>query len=164
MKVLGFILVTGALSLCGFLRCAELNRRVRELYALRTDLVHAEEGVCRLLLPMSEAFRMEEDVLPLFSACAKEMDAGCTPYEAWENAMDATLKESALCASDVEVLMRFGQGLSSVDTEGQAQNFSIFRLSLDDQIRDAEEKNRRLGKLYRSGGVLLGVMIGLFLW
>ena len=164
IRVVGMVLLVLGSSLFGFGKAWELKERVRELQEIQTALLKIETAVCRFSLPLCEAFRQAGADIPLFSEAATFMEEGALAKEAFDRALDGYLPTSHLVGADVALLERFRDGLSAPDTDGQTKNFAIVKADLARQIESASEAEEKQGRLYRSGGVLAGLMLGLILW
>lgn len=165
MKLIGFLLVVLGSAAFGCLEAYSLRLRHTELLDAEQSFVRLESEVCQMLRPLPEALRRsgtgrsEE----LFLVAAEGIESGKDAARAWGEALDEWLKTHHLTLRDAEVLERFGEGINAEDTEGQKKNISLLRTLLSAQANEAEEASKKQGKLYGSGGVLVGLMIGIIL-
>ena len=165
IKLLGFLLVTVGSGMFGFSQVFDLKARLKELLDMEQSFLRLESEICRMERPLPEALclagiGMAEE---LFGEAAKGIEGGKSAFPAWEDALEQCTKRWHLNLKDAEVLVRFGEGMSAEDTEGQAKNLQVIRTLLQVQAEDAREQVEKQGKIYGSGGILVGLMIGIIL-
>lgn len=165
LKALGAFLCLIGGALWGMERTKFLALREKELFELSRSAETLSGLVCRFLEPLPEALRRAEgDTLSIFSGAAEKIESGMSAGDAFSFALDQEMPYLHLAPDETECLYRFSHGLSAVDTVGQKQNFEMLFEELKRQSEIAHEERIKKGKLYRVGGVLLGGLLGLFLW
>ena len=76
--------------------------------------------------------------------------------EAWTNSIEnANLN---LNKEDKEILKNLGKMLGKTDTEGQISEIDITSTFIDTQIQKAEEEKKKNEKLYKSLGIITGLV------
>ncbi len=165
IKLLGFILVTVGCTVFGFSRAGEMTKRCRELRDMEQGFRRMEQEICRLMRPLPEALRLSGIGISgeVFPKVAERIEWGETPSLSWASALEDVGKDTHWEVEDTETLLRFGENLDAEDTEGQMKNFTMIQSLLGERIRMAEAECAREGKIYRSGGLLVGLMIGIIL-
>lgn len=165
IKIIGFILVTLGSAVFGFSQAADMKLRALELRDIAQGFSRLEGEVCHMQRPLPEALYASgigasEEV---FRETATGIEEGKTPQKAWEDALERSVPAYHMNLKDIEVLLRFGENLSAEDTQGQAKNLTMMKSLLEERIAEAEAVGAREGKIYRSGGILVGLMIAIIL-
>ncbi|WP_249281936.1 stage III sporulation protein AB [Ligaoa zhengdingensis] len=113
------------------------------------------ENIVRRLTSVSDA-------LPFLTACAEYTQKG----EPFPNAWRQALKEapSGLDEEDVKILRKLGLTLGAVDLDGALSELDYAKFALGKRYEEARERQRKLGGLYRTLGVLAGFAIVIVLF
>lgn len=77
--------------------------------------------------------------------------------EAWDKAIDETILN--LNKEDKEVLKYLGKLLGKTDTTGQINEIDLTSSFIDKQIEEAEMEMKKNGKMYKTLGIVTGVLI-----
>ena len=165
LKGMGALLFLLGGFLWGRERDGCLTLRVRELSGLLRGAEALTSLICRFSEPLPTALRAAEgERMTLFSEAAQRIEAGERAGEAFSAAVAEEFPYLHLTAEDAECLYRFAEGLSAADREGQERNLAMLRAELGRLLSEAREAREKKGRLYRAGGLLLGGLLGLFLW
>ena len=133
--------------LCTVIGC--LLRRTAFLVGYRCDDVYA---VCAEL-------KRDSELSPLtFVQLLPESYEGGTDFRAfWENAV----KSEDFCSDEEEILLRLGTVIGRSDSASQLDSIRALEVSLAEVETRRRESYLRKGRLYRSVGLLFGVMAGI---
>lgn len=81
--------------------------------------------------------------------------------EAWENCIqeaDISIKQE-----DKDILKKLGQLLGQTDVEGQVSEIEVTQNFLDMQIKKAEEEKNKNQKMYKTLGIVIGLVFVIIL-
>lgn len=166
VKLIGGILVIAACSLWGIAVSNKYGRRPRELKNLRTSLQLLETEVIYGANPLPYAFssiaNKLEGILKQFYFTASQnliLRQYSSVRDAWSDAIEKVLADTAFNKTDMELLRGFGNILGSSDREDQQKHFKLFYAQLKHHEDIAEEERRKNEKMYKSLGFLSGLVL-----
>ena len=91
-------------------------------------------------------------------------DEGETAYQLWAAALDGIKAKSFLAAEDFSVLDGFGKTLGYLDKQMQ-QNAIDFAVSyIDEKVTAFQTASGKSKRMYRSLGIICGLLITVVLW
>lgn len=162
MVLLGKCLVLGGMTLLGLRHAGELRRRVQCLGAFLGAVERAQRELAFSLPPVEELLgRMGEGLwAPVgawFSGCCaafRERREECLE-EIWTRRLRE--EELPLREEDMELLNGLGGLLGRFDGESQEKALGQLHVRLEEQLAGAREDAKRLGKVYGTLGVTLGL-------
>ena len=167
---IGFGLVLAACTAWGWERAAELARRPGELRVLRSALQALESEIGFGVTPLPQACQRIAGLYPepaatLFRAAAVALGPprSRTAAAAWEEAVEAMARHSALTGEDRDILRALAPYLGATDREDQIRHLRLAMHRLEAAEAAARDLDQRWGRLYRYGGALAGALIGLLL-
>ena len=82
---------------------------------------------------------------------------------AWTNAVNECSTKLSLKDADKDILMTLGKNIGRTDTDDQIKNIKYIKSMIAEQEKQAQSEYRRFGKMYRNGGVLVGLLIVIML-
>ena len=134
-------------ELCAVIGC--LLRRTAFLVGYRSDDVYA---VCAEL-------KRDSELAPLtfLQLLPAEYERGSDFRACWENAVIS----AHYCSDDESLLLRLGRIIGRSDSASQLDSIRALEVTLADLERRRRESYLRKGRLYRSVGLLFGVMAGI---
>ncbi|MBR2283633.1 MAG: stage III sporulation protein AB [Ruminococcus sp.] len=163
LRLTAAVLLTIAGTLWGWSRAAGLDRRLvicREAEMLlqscdylirsRADDVYA---ICREL-KRGSGFGS----LSFISQLPDAFIPGHAFSDDWRNAVSG---QDDMPPELSGLLIRFGSALGTSDITGQLSAIAVFSEELSHMTAGSEEDRRRLGRLYRTVGILTGMMAGI---
>jgi stage III sporulation protein AB len=165
MKLIGALIIVIATTGLGFSYARRLSERPKQLrhlkYALQTLEAEIMFGhtplreACRRLAlqtpkPISEIFHHFTEVL---------MEQGANVKTSWEKTLKMVWKDLALSQPEYEILIQFGTTLGQHDREQQQKQIRLTLTHLEREEADARDKQTRYEKMYKSLGVLAGLLI-----
>lgn len=101
--------------------------------------------------------------LPFSSACLCLYEQGMVFPSAWEESLQ-TENLNALTMEDRQILADLGNVLGSTGLQGQIDQLNLLQSRLKSQREMASQRYAINGKLYRSLGLLGGLLIVILLW
>ncbi len=165
LKILGSFLVIAASSFLGYVLSADCSKRPQELRAMQAMLHMLENEIAYLSSILSEAFEKlcksnPGRVSVFFEATACNLkDGTMSGAEAWSAAVKDNLRKTSLNSEDAQILLSFGNMLGSSDLEGQIKNIRLTLEQLKLQEQKAEDNKKRYETMYRTLGIMGGIML-----
>jgi stage III sporulation protein AB len=166
IKFMGAIMIISVCVYAGFRSADRLKKRSVYLRNILTALNILETEIefgGKQLKKAFETLDKSSDTRGIFRLAAEKTEA-LGIKRAWSEAVNEKKTELCLCDDDTEALTALGTRLGMTDTENQIKNISYVRELLTAQQETAEGEYKRLGRLYRSGGVLGGLFLVLILF
>ena len=171
MQLLGAGVVVAGAAALGFHYAAVQGERVQDLLALKRALLILSSEIEYLRTPLPAASlnigtRAERWAGSLFTRFGEILTdgEGETAYRAWLAALDGAKPDTALTPEDFTVIENFGKTLGYLDKQMQ-ENAIAYTVAYIDETSAAlqaqADKNR---KMYRSLGVIGGLMLAVILW
>ncbi len=161
LKLLGMVLLflgsagTGLLLSKGLARRTELLQLIeRLLLTLSNDLRYQKTPTLRLLREIGQ----DESYAKLqFLSAFEEPTAKIAPIsQLWDSALK---KQMGLQNEELELLRETGRILGASDSESQVNALTLQQKKLELIITEAAQKQQTQGKLFRSMGVLCGLLL-----
>ena len=133
--------------LCSVIGC--LLRRTAFLVGYRCDDVYS---VCAEL-------KRDSELAPLtfLQSLPESYDGGADFRECWENAVRA----ANICTDEESICLRLGAIIGRSDSASQVTSIRSLEVNLAEIEKRRSEAYLRKGRLYRSVGLLFGVMAGI---
>lgn len=156
LRIIGAAMIIFAGSMIGFLKSDRLKKReecidriISGLNLLETDISYGKTDLYGALFAIGEAHN-----IGMFKTMAKNLSKdgikGATRL--------ALEKEEFLLQRDKAPIFTLGDNLGQTDSKTQSGAIKRAVLSLSEGKKNAQEEYARLGKLYRSCGVLGGIL------
>lgn len=156
-------LACGAMGL-GLGAIAHLDGRVKDLRSLLVGLECVQRELSWKLAPLPDALNLAAQQCQgapgeFFNLCAHGAQnlRGRTFAQVWQQAGEAS--QMRLEQLDVELLDALGSVLGQYDGESQRQALEHTREQLEEQLAQACEQRRRLGRVYGALGVTAGAVL-----
>ncbi|AUS08526.1 stage III sporulation protein AB [Laceyella sacchari] len=166
MKLIGGLLVILATSWLGFTFAGRVRDRPKQLRQLRSYLAILKTEIEYGTRPLAEACaniasQEETAVSRLFQASADQLlkGDGSSTYECFRRAIEQEWQRTALQQSEQTVLLQLCQVLGSSDRQDQAHHLTMACNQLELEENRAREEQDRYEKMYKTMGVLTGVLL-----
>lgn len=159
LRLCGGLCVFLAMSYCGFYFSGRLKKRRDFLVAIADALMFIQSEIEFGRFDLKNIFIRINDSAALcnfFGRCA-ELTEDNTIQNAWINAVEECKDKAYLKQSDTDTLLQLGRQIGMSDVVGQKAAIKRTVTHLDQYAKSADEDYQRLGKPYRSCGILLGV-------
>lgn len=157
VRALGAIMIGCSCGYFGFRMSASLKNRVKALSDISASLEMLESEIAFSVNKLKKSF-LRIDRSGLFTCAAEKMDKDGIG-KAWADAVSENKARLCLTDSDADILLTLGVNIGKTDTQDQIRNIRYVKTLINGQERQAENEYNRFGKLYRSGGILVGLMI-----
>lgn len=165
-QVLGSTLVLISSSLLGFYYSKSYKRRTDDLRTLKKALILLRGEINYSLSPMPEALedistRFDHEIADFFKSIAEELNLnlGKTLTEVWKKNAEEILKRTYLSQLDIKNIMMFSENIGYLDKEMQNNNINLLLEQIDEEIKLSMENDTKYNRLYRSLGVLGGILV-----
>ncbi len=93
--------------------------------------------------------------LPFVKACANQCKMGVAFPNAWRKALAET--PTSMDDEDLRILYHLGSVLGAVDLDGALSEIDYAQFVLKERHKEAKARQKQLGGLYQTLGVLAGV-------
>ena len=169
IQVTKYILLLAIFALStaiGLLIAKSYQNRVVELKEFKNILNIMKTKIKFTYEPLAEIFKQiskdnESEVEKIFGQMANQI----TYYQAkdvWENCIqdaDISIKQE-----DKDILKKLGKLLGQTDIEGQISEIEVIENFLDMQIENAEEERKKNQKMYKTLGIVAGLVFVIILF
>jgi stage III sporulation protein AB len=165
-KILGSVLILISSSLIGLYYSKSYIKRSNDLRTFKKALILLRGEINYSLSPMPEALeniskRFDHEIAEFFSSIAEELklNSGKTLTEVWKKKAEEILKRTYLSSLDIKNIMLFSENIGYLDKETQNNNINMLIEQVNEEINITVENDNRYNKLYKSLGVLVGILI-----
>ena len=169
IQVTKYILLLAIFALStaiGLLIAKSYQNRVVELKEFKNILNIMKTKIKFTYEPLAEIFKQiskdnESEVEKIFGQMANQI----TYYQAkdvWENCIqdaDISIKQE-----DKDILKKLGKLLGQTDIEGQISEIEVIENFLDMQIENAEDERKKNQKMYKTLGIVAGLVFVIILF
>ena len=135
VKILGAIMTGFACGYLGFKISFAMKIRAESLNNIITSLEMLESEINFSMNKLKQAFMRVNE-------CSTKL----------------SLKDA-----DKDILMTLGKNIGKTDTDDQIKNIKYIKSMIAEQEKQAQSEYSRFGKMYRNGGVLVGLLIVIML-
>ena len=161
VKILGAIMTGFACGYLGLKISYAMKIRAESLNNIITSLEMLESEINFSMNKLKQAF-MRVDKCGLFKFAAENMDEKGVKT-AWTNAVNECSTKLSLKDAYKDILMTLGKNIGRTDTDDQIKNIKYIKSMIAEQEKQAQSEYRHFGKMYRNGGVLVGLLIVIML-
>ena len=168
MQILKYILLIFIFSLSttiGIVISKMYENRVRELKEFKNILNILKTKIKFTYEPLAEIFKQiskenETNIEKIFGKMANQIKYGQTS-EIWTNCIQEA--DISINQEDKDILKKLGKLLGQTDVEGQVSEIEVTQNFLDIQIEKAEEEKKKNQKLYKTLGIVAGLVFVIIL-
>lgn len=164
MKIIGLMLLFSGCCVVGFQFAQRLGDRVKVLKMYQEILIYIREEIRYAHMELDRIILNIKNRSGLYAVPAvKRMieSVACTGgfSQAWEKTLDDKEIGGVLEKEDLNVLRNFSLTLGQSDTEGQLAHCERYLSQLKRLENAAENERETKGKLYRTLGVIFGILL-----
>lgn len=170
LKLVGASLIIISTTLIGFYFAQKLSDRTKQIRALQMSMQVLETEIVYASTPLLDAFKKmnsvgNEIVIQFFKRIAYYLENldGETTSTCWRKALQDMEPKLALKKDEVEWIRHFGQVVGISDSEDQQKHLRILMTNLQKAEKVAEEEQGKYEKMYRTLGLLSGLVIVILL-
>ena len=166
IKYILLIAIFGLSTGIGILISKSYENRVIELKEFKNILNIMKTKIKFTYEPLAEIFKQiskdnQTNVEKIFGQIANQITYYPTK-DVWENCIqdaDISIKQE-----DKDILKRLGKLLGQTDVEGQISEIEVTQSFLDTQIEKAEEEKKKNQKMYKTLGIVTGLVFVIILF
>ena len=166
VKYILLIAIFGLSTGIGKLISKSYENRVIELKEFKNILNIMKTKIKFTYEPLAEIFKQiskdnQTNVEKIFGQIANQITYYPTK-DVWENCIqdaDISIKQE-----DKDILKRLGKLLGQTDVEGQISEIEVTQNFLDTQIEKAEEEKKKNQKMYKTLGIVTGLVFVIILF
>ena len=168
MQIIKYILLITIFSLSariGLIISKMYENRVLELKEFKNILNIIKTKIKFTYEPLAEIFKQiskdgKTEIEKIFGKMASQLEY-IQVREVWENCIqeaDISIKQT-----DKNVIKKLGNLLGQTDVEGQVSEIEVTQKFLDMQIEEAEEEKKKNQKMYKTLGIVFGLVFVIIL-
>ena len=162
VKYILLIFIFGLSTGIGMLISKSYENRVMELKEFKNILNIMKTKIKFTYEPLAEIFRqISKDNETIFGQMANQITYYHTK-DVWENCIQKS--DISIKQEDKDVLKKLGKLLGQTDVEGQISEIEMTQNFLDIQIEQAEEEKKKNQKMYKTLGVVAGLVFVIILF
>ena len=161
MKYIGILLLFSCSSLFGIYKGSALKNRVLELFEIIKFINKVKLEISYQALTIKEILSSCEDKLPLLQKIKQAYEKN--NQSDINTIINNSENAGSLLKSDTNLLSRFFEILGTTNTEEQIANCNISIIEFEKALVQAKETAKQKQKMYRTLGVLCGLMIAVVL-
>lgn len=167
IKIVGMILIIASTSALGKKLSDNLSYRIRDLEELKKLMIMLRGEIMYNVASVSEGLRRVKSrcgdtFVEMIDKVITELSEhnGKSFSDIWKEGVSALDKSSnSFNKNDMDRLIGFGNDFGSPHKEIQLKSFDMYIDELENTISDARKKNTDNSKMYKSLGVLSGIVI-----
>ncbi|MGG0740091.1 stage III sporulation protein SpoIIIAB [Niallia taxi] len=169
MKIIGAIIILATTSLGGMEIAKSFSERPKQLRQLKSALQSLEAEIMYGHTPLHEAARRLSEQLhqPLSTFfenfSQKLMTEETTVRDAWTTCLDDIWKKTAMKKPELEIMKQFGETLGRHDRASQQKQIMLTLTHIEREEQEARDHQLRYEKMFKSLGVLSGLLIVILL-
>ncbi len=130
-------------------------KRVEALISLTNDFENMIRYRALTIKEMIEETSKSYEILSFI----KNIETDGNIHNSWKNAVLG----SVMGNEEKEIMILFGNSLGTTDINGQISTIKVYRKRLENLYKKISEEYSSKGRMYRSAGVLIGIMAGIML-
>jgi stage III sporulation protein AB len=171
MQIIGALAVTGGAAALGFYYAKKQTERIQDLLEMKKALLILSSEIEYKRTPLPDAAanigkRAARWVVTLFIRFGELLNGAKSEsaFQLWRQALDEAKQDAALEAEDIQIIEDFGKTLGYLDKQMQ-QNAIAYTVGYIDEKNTALQVQADSNKkMYRSLGVIGGLLLAVILW
>ena len=170
MQLLGAVLILVATSWAGFELARNLMERPKQLRQLKVALQSLEAEIMYGHTPLADASKhiakqLDKPLTWFFTTFANKLEKGdVSVKQAWNDSLEEVWKSTAFKSAEIEILKQFGETLGQHDLATQQKHIVLAMTHLEREELDARDKQARYEKMFKSLGILSGLLLVILLY
>ena len=157
VKLIGAVMTGFACGYFGFRLRMNLKTRLVSLTNILTSLEALESEISFSVNKLKKALK-RADTNGLFALAAEKTEK-MGAEKAWKEAVREMAGKLCLCGADCDALNLLAASLGKTDCGDQIKNIRYVKSLVTAQRSQAETEYTKYGKLYSSGGLLVGAFV-----
>ena len=172
IRIIGMMLTLAASAAFGIYMSNLGTFRRKDLLEIKKALLILKSEIEYIASPLPEAManislRVAQPVAGLFDGYATALannTAGKTAYELWLDVIEEHKSSSFMKSEDWEVIGNFGKTLGYLDKQMQVDSIRFTMEYIDAQIGELQESNPKNARMYKSLGIIGGILMVVIFW
>ena len=166
IKIIGSLIVFFSCSAAGIylsskdkFRAEELKEMKRGLMLLKSEISFSQKPLYEAMIEISE--KLSDAVAEIFEDTGRllKYKKVANVSEAWGKTIRNRKSRTYFKAEDIDVFISFGAALGGMDKVCQIENIDVVNTYIDSKVKILMNKNSKDSRLFRSAGVLFGILI-----
>lgn len=170
IKIFGSLLILLACSGAGFLiaqgyinRSKEIRQMQNIVAYIETEIIYGHTPLFTIMKNISE--RENGSISKIFALIAEEMKSNHSSFAlCWKTAFGKLKFLTSLKDREIQIMLHLGSILGQSDRENQQKHLRIALTHLQTEEQNAQEQQYRYEKLFRTLGILTGILIVILLF
>jgi len=170
-SIAGAVALIFSCTAIGFYFAAKEGFRVRDLQEFKKALMILSSEIEHMRAPLPNACaniakRTAKPVSDLFLKFSKQLEenAGETAYQLWTQAMESQKPHAHLADEDWDIIEGFGKTLGYLDKHMQQSAINYAVEYIDDKTASLQTQADKNKRMYRSLGLIGGLLLAIVLW
>jgi stage III sporulation protein AB len=166
IKTIGAIIVFFSCTAAGLFMAAKDKFRAEELVEMKRGLILLKSEISYSSKPLYEAFigiseKLSDVASEIFEDSGRMLKSKkvSSASEAWEKTLKDRKDRSFFIKEDMDAFAALGQTFGGGDKDGQILNIDLSIDYIDRKTDELMKKYSKDGRLFRSAGVLGGILI-----
>ena len=171
LRIIGALAVMVGCTGLGMYYSSREGFRIRELLEFKKALLILSSEIEYMRAPLNIACaniarRTEATISVLFAKFAELLSHGDgeTAYQLWTNAAAAIKGKTFMAEEDLSVLDGFGRTLGYLDKHMQQNAINYTVSYIDEKVASLQIQSGKSRRMYRSLGIIAGLLITVVLW
>ena len=172
IRVLGVLLTLAASTVFGVYMASLGTFRRQDLLEFKKAFLILKSEIEYVAAPLPDAManiaaRVAEPIAQLFEDFAvtlRQNPDGESAYKLWLSAIETHRKATFLNEEDWEVIKSFGKTLGYLDKQMQVESINLANDYIDNQVTELQESSVKNQKMYKSLGVVGGLLLVVVFW
>ena len=172
IRIIGMLLTVASsaalglyLSNLGIFRQKDLLEFKRALLILKSEIEYIATPLPEAMANISEKLRCPMDGLFAdYSKLLKSNAKGESAYHLWQSAIESHKRAMFLKDDDIEIIESFGKTLGYLDKQMQIDSIRNTLDYIDVQVSSLQESNEKNKRMYRSLGLIAGLLLLVVFW
>ena len=169
--IIGALALIGSCAALGFYYAALEGYRVKDLQEIKKALMILSSEIEHMRAPLpiacaNIAKRTKEPISALFANFSSLLtqNQGETAYQLWVQALEIQKPRTFLVAEDWDVVESFGKTLGYLDKQMQQSAIAATVEYIDEKTTSLQAQSDKNKRMYRSLGIIGGLLLAVVLW
>lgn len=164
IKFIICIFIISGCSAAGLIKASAFGARTKELENILEVIKLLQIEIGYRKEPLQKIFSKLYSIkscwfTEVLNVCSINLTNTTNLNEAWHNALNCKMNVCPLEKEDIVILEDLSLGLGKSDTEGQLNLIKPAIERLDGSLKDSQDKEIKLGRMYRGLGISMGIVI-----
>lgn len=171
IKLLGAAMIVFSSSAIGYCLSKKDDYRIDDLEEMKRFLTIFKSEIAYSSMPIDESLfeissRLNGVVAQIVNDAAEGLGEkrGLSAYEIWLEAVTKNSSMSYFSSDDIDNIIAFGRAIGYLDRNQQLNNIAITIEYIEYSQRQALKRKNDKGRLFKSAGILCGLLIAVILF